>query len=120
MAFGLSEAFGVRQRETIVKRTFTHYPRLAVLQHLRHQAALECERTFSEGDSPSQNFRKLFQAVFSNQPFAFFEKINVRSKCHDLSKHSVKTFTHVFGKKADYPNTIMLKQCIFVSSLAVE
>ena len=45
---------------------------------------------------------------------------NVKSKCHNLTKHRVKAFAYVFDKKADGPNAIMLKQCIFVPSLAVE
>ena len=70
-------------RRTIVKRAQSPRncssrrslaPLPALLQYHRHQAALERERTFSEGDSHSQNFRKLFQAVFSNQPFAFFRE----------------------------------------------
>ena len=82
----------------------------------QHLSAKEPSATETVPPKISGNFSKPSSRINLSR---FFEKINVRSKCHDLSKHSVKTFTHVFGKKADYPNAIMLKQCIFVSSLAV-
>ena len=38
----------------------------------------------------------------------------------NLTKHSVKAFTYIFNKKADYPNAVSLKQSILMSGLTVE